>query len=65
LTNIGIIEYAVLIAGLNGLCDEQVIHDGCGECSCDGNSGCLLGRVKDLLREHVLDSTGVREVGVP
>jgi hypothetical protein len=65
LTNIGVIEYTVLIAGLNGLCDEQAVRDACGECPCDGNGGCLLNRVKDLLREHVLDSVGVREVGVP
>jgi hypothetical protein len=65
LTNIGIIEYAVLIAGLNGLCDEQVVRDGCGECSCDGNGGCFLDRVKNLIREHVLDGAGVREVSIP
>jgi hypothetical protein len=41
------------------------VCDGCGECPCDGNGGCFLYRVKDLLREHVLDGAGVREVGVP
>jgi hypothetical protein len=64
LTNIGLIEYSVLIASLNGLCDKQAARCGCGECPCDSNGGCLMGKVKDLLREHLIDRAGVREVGV-
>jgi hypothetical protein len=65
LTNIGIIEYGVLVAALNELCAERVVCDGCGKCPCDGKGGCLLDRVKYLIREHVLDGADVREVGIP
>jgi hypothetical protein len=62
LTNIGPIEYSVLIAALGGLCDKQAVSSGCGECPCDSNGGCLMSRVKDLLYEHLLDGTGVKEI---
>jgi hypothetical protein len=58
MTEMDVVEYTVLVDGINGFCDQWVASGKrCGDgCPCDGNDRCLLSTIKGFLQEHLQEA---------